>query len=81
MFKQNLSVYYLTKREEIYKEYKSLENNISYKPIIFDSNYINGNFLEKYFDIFLRLKAVVSGAKIYSITNLFYDIEYITYNV
>ena len=79
MFKQNLSVYYLTKREEIYKEYKSLENNISYKPIIFDSNYINGNFLEKYFDIFLRLKAVVSGAKIYSITNLFYDIEYITY--
>ena len=80
MFNQNLSVYYLTKREDIYTEYKSLDKiNTSYNPIIFDSNYINGNFLEKYFNLFLRLKAVVSGAKIYSINNLFYNIEYITY--
>ena len=80
MFKQNLSVYYLTKREDIYKKYKSLKgNNCTYTPIIFDSNYINGNFLEKYFDIILRLKVVVSGAKIYSINNLFYNIDYITY--
>jgi CDP-glycerol glycerophosphotransferase (TagB/SpsB family) len=80
MFKQNLSVHYLTKREEIYKEYKALNmNNSSYIPIIFDSNYINGYFLEKYFDLILRLKVVVSGAKIFSINNLFYNLEYITF--
>ena len=80
MFKQNLSVHYLTKREDIYKEYKALNmNNSSYIPIIFDSNYINGYFLEKYFDLMLRLKVVVSGAKIYSINNLFYNLEYITF--
>ena len=80
MFKQNISVYYLTKREDIYKEYMTLKmDNYSYSPIIFDSNFINGDFLEKYFDLLLRLKAVVSGAKIYSINNLFYNIEYITY--
>ena len=80
MFKQNLSVYYLTKREDIYKEYMTLKrNNSIFIPIIFDSNFINGNFLEKYFDLILRLKAVVSGAKIYSFSNIFYNIEYITY--
>ena len=80
MFKQNLSVHYLTKREDIFNEYMTLNrNNSSYIPIIFDSNYINGNFLEKYFDLMLRLKVVVSGAKIYSINNLFYNLEYITY--
>jgi CDP-glycerol glycerophosphotransferase (TagB/SpsB family) len=30
-------------------------------------------------DIFLKLKTTISGAKIYSINNLFYNIEYITY--
>ena len=80
MFNKNFSVHYLTKREDIYKEFTFLNyNNTSYLPIIFDSNFINGNFLEKYFDIILRLKTVVSGAKIYSINNLFYNIEYITY--
>ena len=80
MFKQNISVYYLTKREDIYKEYMTLKmDNCSYSPIIFDSNFINGDFLEKYFDLILRLKVVVSGAKIYSINNIFYNIEYITY--
>ena len=48
-------------------------------PIIYGSNYIDGDFLEKYLDIFLRLKATISGAKIYSYNNLFYNIEYITY--
>ena len=30
-------------------------------------------------DLFLKLKAVVSGAKIFSVNNIFYNIEYITY--
>lgn len=79
MNKQNLSVYYMTKREDIYKN--NLNYNLSQKKnqIIFDFQYINGNFLEKYLDIFLKLKSTISGAKIYSINNLFYNIEYITY--
>ena len=35
--------------------------------------------MEKYLDIILKLKSTISGAKIYSINNLFYNIEYITY--
>ena len=79
MIKQNLNAYFMTQREDIFKEYSS---NIMYfkrNPIIYGSNYIDGDFLEKYLDIFLKLKATISGAKIYSYDNLFYNIEYITY--
>ena len=39
MFKQNLSVHYLTKKEDIFKEYYILNNNsFSNIPIIYDSN-------------------------------------------
>lgn len=78
MNKQNLKVYYMSKREDIYKNCSNynlaLKNNI-----IFDSQFINGNFLEKYLGIILKLKSTISGAKIFSINNLFYNIEYITY--
>ena len=78
MKKQNLSVHYMTKREDVYKI--NLNYNLSSQSkIIFDFQYINGNFLEKYLDIFLKLKSTISGAKIYSINNLFKNIEYITY--
>ena len=78
MIKQNLNVHYMSKREDVYEIYKNFKTNIKV-PIIFDNAFINGDFLEKYLDIFLRLKAVISGAKIYSIDNLFYNIDYITY--
>ena len=78
MLKKNFSVHYMTKREDIYKKYKNFNSNII-MPIIFDWAYINGDFLEKYYDLFLKLKAVISGAKIFAVNNLFYNIEYITY--
>jgi hypothetical protein len=78
MNKQNLSVHYMTKREDIYKNFSNYNLTLKNK-IIFDFLYINGNFLEKYLDIFLKLKSTISGAKIYSINNLFFNIEYITY--
>lgn len=78
MNKQNLKVHYITKREDIYKNFSNY-NLTSENKIIFDYNYINGNFLEKYLEIFLKLKSTISGAKIYSINNLFYNIEYLTY--
>ena len=78
MRKQNLKVYYMTKREDIYKNFSNY-NVASNNNIIFDSQYINGNFLEKYLEIILKLKSTISGVKIFSINNLFYNIEYITY--
>ena len=68
----------MSKREDIYNKFKNFNSNIIL-PIIFDGAYINGDFLEKYLDLFLKLKAVISGAKIYSINNIFYNINYITY--
>ena len=78
MNKQNLEVHYMTKREDIYNNFSNY-NSTSRINIIFDSQYINGNFLEKYLEIILKLKSTISGAKIFSINNLFYNIEYITY--
>ena len=68
----------MSKREDIFKKYKNFNSNLVL-PIIFDGAYINGDFLEKYLDLILKLKAVISGAKIYSINNIFYNINYITY--
>ena len=78
MNKQNYKVHYMTKREDIYKNFSNY-NLTSENKIIFDYQYINGNFLEKYLEIFLKLKSTISGAKIFSINNLFYNIEYLTY--
>lgn len=78
MNKQNFKVHYMTKREDIYKNFSNY-NLTSENKIIFDYQYINGNFLEKYLEVFLKLKSTISGAKIYSINNLFYNIEYLTY--
>ena len=77
MINKNVNVHYMSKRDDVYEIYKNYSN--IKVPIIFDNAFINGDFLEKYLDIFLRLKAVISGAKIFSIDNLFYNIGYITY--
>ena len=78
MIKKNLNAHFMTQREDIFIYFNNSQyiNNI---PIIYGSTYIDGDFLEKYLTIFLKLKATISGAKIYSINNLFYNIPYITY--
>ena len=75
MLEQNISAYYMTKRNDIYSQY--CNPNEKCKLIIKDTT-INGDFLEKYLDIILRLKTVISGGGFYSMDNLFYNIEYIT---
>ena len=78
MIELNINAHYMTQREDIYKRYK--KSKYSYNiPIIYGSTFIDGEFLEKYLKIFLKLKATISGAKIFSIDNLFYNIDYITY--
>ena len=80
MLKQNLSAHFMSKREDINQKYNSIDNFLNFKnPVILNDNYINGDFMEKYLDLFLKLKVVISGAKIFSINNLFYNLEYITY--
>ena len=82
MKKQNLPAHYLTEKNDIYQKYCKKENNCKTIIRINKNNYYNnGDFLEKYFDLILKLKSVIS-AKLFpnfSISNLFYDIEFLTY--
>ena len=52
-------------------------NHLLFKP--FNGNiYIDGDFLEKYLDLILRLKAVIAGGEFPSFKNIFKYIDYIT---
>ena len=80
MVKQNMSAYYLTERNDIYQEY--YDNKTKFQkiiPIINKQYNINGDFLEKYLILFLKLKSVISGSEFFSKENIFYNIKYITF--
>ena len=80
MIKQNLPAHYFTERNDIYNEYyNSKKESLRIIPIINQQYNITSYYLEKYLDLFLRLKAVISGAEFFSINNIFYNIEYITF--
>jgi CDP-glycerol glycerophosphotransferase (TagB/SpsB family) len=80
MIKHNLSAHYVTERKDIYQEFNNINReSLQIIPIINKQYNITGNTLEKYLNLFLRLKVVISGAEFYSIYNIFYDIEYITF--
>ena len=82
MLKENLPVHYLTEWSEIYNEYCSKINKCQIIIPVNRLNFtINGDFLEKYLTLFLKLKQVVdcSGVFFNYFNNLFYNIEYITY--
>ena len=70
------NAYYMTINRILMKNKNN--NNYLYHHII-QGNYIHGDFLEKHFSLFLRLKVVISGAEYFSFNNLFYYIEYITF--
>ena len=80
MEKQKYPVHYLTERLDLYEHYR--ENNNNSFVILLVKNKkrpIDGDFLEKYLSIFLKLKIVVSGRGTTFNTNIFYNIEYISY--
>ena len=80
MINKNLPAHYLTQKINIYKKYCNFkEKCLSIIKIVDKNDIINGDFLEKYLTLFLKLKVVVSGAEFYFIDNLFYNIDYITY--
>ena len=80
MIRLNFPSHYLTEKKSIYKEY--CKNNKKCLSIILvnkNTRVINGNFLEKYLTLFLKLKAAITGARFLFINNLFYNIDYITF--
>ena len=79
---QNLPVHYMTENLNIYNEFCYHKNKCITIIFVNKKNYtINGDFLEKYLTLFLKLKQVISGGGMYFnyINNIFYNIEYITY--
>ena len=80
MVKRNLKVHYMTMSWEIYSQYclnnKKCTKNLQ---IIYGIKTINGDILEKFLELFLRLKVVVAAEKYDSIDNLFFNIKYIKY--
>ena len=82
MINLKLPVHYITEKVDIFNKY-CLNNNkcIIIIPINKDKYAKYGDFLEKYLLLILKLKIVVSGKYIAvnNISQLFYNLEYITY--
>ena len=76
MLKQGLPVHYITEKENISLE---LNNSISIINANRDNATVNGDFLERYLSLFLRLKVIGTSRDGLYNNNLFYNIEYITY--
>ena len=67
----------MTKIKSIYEKYCSNKNVCL---TIINDTYIDGDFLEKYLTLILKLKAVLAGSEFFfSFDILFYNIDYITY--
>ena len=79
MLNLNMPVHYLTERNDIYEKYCGLVNNCLTIILVKKKEIIDGDFLEKYLSLILKLKATISGAEFFSINNLFYHIDYITH--
>lgn len=82
MINQNLSAHYLTENNIIYNRYcNKTEKCDKIINVDIKNCTINGDFLENYLTLILKLKQVIScvGFKINYIYSIFYNIEYISY--
>jgi len=82
MINEKMPAHYLTESTNIYNQYCSEINKCQAVLLVNQFNYtINGDFLEKYLTLILKLKQVISNSGTYFnyFNNLFYDIDYITY--
>ena len=84
MEKKKYPVHYITEKKDIYQKYCNKESKCLNLKILLitKSNYLNdGDFLQNYFGLILKLKAFISAKPwcTNNIAELFYNIEYITY--
>ena len=79
MLNQGLPVHYLTERINISQELNFRNNSLALIYATRDNATINGDFLEKFLPLFLRLKVVATARDGIFLNNLFYNVEYITY--
>lgn len=82
MEKQNYPVHYITEKKDIYNKYcNKLSKCLIIIPITRNIYYNDGDFLQKYLTLILKLKVLISGkySCYKSISSLFYNAEYITY--
>ena len=80
MEKKGFPVHYITEDINIFNKYcYKIEKCLTVLLISNKHKPINGDFLEKYLALFLKLKVVLSGRGTTFNTNIFYNIEYITY--
>jgi len=75
MIGQNLPAHFISPKENLYKEFCFQKSRCL---TILNETFIDGDFLEKYLNLILRLKATVAGSDFRAINNLFFNIEYIT---
>ena len=80
IIKTKLKAHYVTMSWNIYKEF-CLKNSkcISDLLVIYGIRRIDGDVLEKYLELFLKLKAVVAAERYDGIDNFFYNVDYIVY--
>jgi hypothetical protein len=80
MIKQNISAHYMDEKIDIYNKFCSNEIKcLKIIPVINGHINIDGNFLEKYLELILKLKAVIAGESFYSFIRIYYNIDYIKY--
>jgi hypothetical protein len=82
MEKQNYPVHYITERKDVYQKFCNEKSKCLKIFPISRNNYTNcGDFVQNYLDILLKIKAFISGKAwgYHMISQLFYNIEYITY--
>ena len=80
MLKQNISAHYMDERKSLYEHYcKNEKKCLKIIPIYNKKYKLDGDFFEKYLDMILKLKAVISVVDFISFHNIFMYIDYITY--
>ena len=80
IIKRNIKAHYITMSFDFYKQfcYKNTKC-INDLQIIYGIRRIDGDVLEKYLELFLKLKAVIAAERYDGIDNFFYNIDYIVY--
>ena len=80
IIKTNLKAHYITMSWNFYKQFCLMNTKcIKDLQVIYGIRRIDGDVLEKYLELFLKLKVAVAAEKYDGIDNFFYNVDYIKY--